>query len=211
MKNFVITIGRQCGSGGRELGKRLAESLGIDYYDNELVGLAAKKSNLSREVSEMADEKATNSLLYSIATGGNLRGMFNGYYEMPLNDRVFLAQAEAIKQLAHEKSCVIVGRCSNYVLRDEEDIDVINLYIYADMEHRIARIKKELNLTEKQAKEKIAKTEKKRRTYYNYYSSGNWGNASDYDLCINLTNIDFDTAIDMIKKYTDGVRNKTEA
>ncbi len=201
MKNLVITIGRQCGSGGRELGKKIAAELGIDYYDNELVGLAAQKGNLSPEISEMADEKATNSLLYSIATGGSLRGMFNGYYEMPLNDRVFLAQAETIKQLAHEKSCVIVGRCSNYILRDEEDIDVVNLFIFADMDYRIKRIKDEENLTEKQAKDRIIKTEKKRRAYYNYYSSGSWGNASDYDLCINLTDIDFDTAITIIKDY----------
>lgn len=207
-KNIVITIGRQCGSGGREFGQKLAETLGIDYYDKELVRLAAKNSNLSPEISEMADEKATNSLLYSIATGGSLRGMFNGYYEMPLNDRVFLAQAETIKQLANEKSCVIVGRCANYVLRDEENINAINIYVYADMDYRIKRIKEEENLTEKQAKDKIIKTEKKRRTYYNYYSNGNWGNATEYDLCINLTDIDFDAAISMVKEYIDGTERK---
>lgn len=205
MKKVVITIGRQCGSGGREFGKRLAEKLGIEYYDKELVRIAAKNSNLSPEISEMADERATNSLLYSIATGGSMRGMFNGYYEMPLNDRVFLAQAETIKQLAHEKSCVIVGRCANYVLREEENINVVNVYIYADMDYRIKRIKEEEQLTEKQAKDKIIKTEKKRRTYYNYYSNGNWGSASEYDLCINLTNIDFDVAVNMVKAYIDGV------
>lgn len=207
-KNIVITIGRQCGSGGREFGQKLAETLGIDYYDKELVRLAAKNSNLSPEISEMADEKATNSLLYSIATGGSLRGMFNGYYEMPLNDRVFLAQAETIKQLANEKSCVIVGRCANYVLRDEENINALNIYVYADMDYRIKRIKEEENLTEKQAKDKIIKTEKKRRTYYNYYSNGNWGSATEYDLCINLTDIDFDAAIGMVKEYIDGTERK---
>ena len=203
MKNIVITIGRQYGSGGRELGKKLAEALGIDYYDNELVALAAKNSNISHEVSKMADEKATNSLLYTLATGGSIRGMFSGYYEMPLNDRVFLAQAETIKQLAKEKSCVIVGRCANYVLREEENINKVDLFIFADLDYRINRIKNEYNITDSQAKDKIIKTEKKRRTYYNYYSSGNWGNAADYDLCINLTDIDNDTAIKIIKEYID--------
>ena len=160
MKNLVITIGRQCGSGGSELGKRIAEDMGMDYYDDELVKLAAKNSNLSPEISEMADEKATNSLLYSLVTGGSLRGMFNGYYEMPLNDRVFLAQADTIKQLAHERSCVIVGRCANYVLREDKDINLLNLFVYADMEYRIDRIKNKYNLNEAQAKDRIIKTEK---------------------------------------------------
>lgn len=206
MKNVVITIGRQYGSGGRELGKKLAEALGIEFYDNELVTLAAKKSNISPEISKMADEKATNSLLYSLATG-SVRGMLNGYYEMPLNDRVFLAQAETIKQLAHEKSCVIVGRCANYVLREEKDINKLDLFIFADLEYRIKRIKEEYNLSEAQAKDKIIKTEKKRRAYYNYYSNGSWGNVSDYDLCINLTDIDNDTAINIVKEYINNKSN----
>lgn len=208
MEKIVITIGRQCGSGGREFGMKLAEALGMEYYDKELVRLAAKNGNLSPEISEMADERATNSLLYSIATGGSMRGMFNGYYEMPLNDRVFLAQAETIKQLAKEKSCVIVGRCANYVLREEEDVRTVNLYIYADLDYRIKRIKEEENLTEKQAKDRIVKTEKKRRTYYNYYSNGNWGNATEYDLCINLTDIDFDAAVEIVKGYISGIKSK---
>ena len=204
MKNLVITIGRQCGSGGSELGKRIAENMGMDYYDDELVKLAAKNSNMSPEISEMADEKATNSLLYSLVTGGSLRGMFNGYYEMPLNDRVFLAQADTIKQLAHERSCVIVGRCANYVLREDKDINLLNLFVFADMEYRIDRIKNKYNLNEAQAKDRIIKTEKKRRAYYNYYSNGSWGNAADYDLSINLTHVEYDAVIKMIKEYIDG-------
>ena len=201
MKNLVITIGRQYGSGGREFGKKLAEALGIAYYDNDLVELAAKKSNISPEISKKADEKATNSLLYSLATGAGFHGIFNGYYEMPINDRVFIAQAETIKQLAHEGSCVIVGRCANYVLRDDDEINKLDLYIYADLDHRIQRIKEEYNITDAQAKEKITKIEKKRRTFYNYYSNGNWGYASDYDLCINITPIGFDAALEIVKSY----------
>lgn len=203
MKNLVITIGRQYGSGGREFGKKLAETLGIAFYDNDLVKMAAEKSNISPEISKQADEKATNSLLYSLATGGSFRGMFNGYYEMPINDKIFIAQADTIKQLAHEHSCVIVGRCANYVLQDDDEINKLDLYIYADLEYRINRIKKIYKLTDAQAKDKIIKTEKKRRTYYNYYSNGNWGYAADYDLCINVAPIGYDAAINIVKEYTD--------
>lgn len=205
MKNTVITIGRQYGSGGRVFGKKLAEALGFKYYDNELVKLAAEKSNISPEVSKMADEKATNSLLYSLATGSSFRGMFNGYYEMPINDKVFIAQAETIKQIAHESSCVIVGRCANYVLADDDKINKVDLFIYADIESRIKRIKEEYQITDAQAKDKITKTEKKRRTYYNYYSSGNWGHTSDYDLCINLAPLSTEAAIEMVKIYIENM------
>lgn len=205
MKNTVITIGRQYGSGGREFGKKLADALGFKFYDNELVKLAAEKSNISPEISEMADEKATNSLLYSLATGSTFRGMFNGYYEMPINDRVFIAQAETIKQLAHESSCVIVGRCANYVLEDDDQINKLDLFIYADLESRIKRIKGEYNLTDAQAKDKIIKTEKKRRTFYNYYSSGNWGHTTDYDLCINVSPLTVETTIEMVKLYIESM------
>ena len=201
MKNLVITIGRQYGSGGREFGKKLADALGIAFYDEEIVTLTAEKNNLSPEISKTADEQASNSLLYSLATGGAFRGMFNGYYEMPLNDKFFIAQSKIIKQLAHEGSCVMVGRCANYVLRDDDEINKIDLFIYADMDYRINRIKGIYNLDDTQAKNKIVKTEKKRRTYYNYYSNGNWGHTSEYDLCINLAPITHEDAIEMIKIY----------
>jgi len=207
MKNLVITIGRQYGSGGREFGKKLADALGIAFYDNELVKMAAEKSNLCPEISKTADEKAANSLLYSIATGG-MRGLFNGYYEMPINDKIFIAQTEIIKQIAHEHSCVIVGRCANYVLRDEPDIDKLDLFIYADLDYRIDRIKGKYNLTDAQAKDKIVKTEKKRKAYYNYYSNGSWGNTTEYDLCINVAPIGYERAIELVKSYSDRLQGK---
>lgn len=205
MKNLVITLSRQYGSGGLEFAKKLSEALGISYYDKELVKIAADKSNISHDISKQADEKATNSLLYSLATGSNFRGMFNGYYEMPINDKLFIAQTEIIKQLAHQESCVIVGRCSNYVLQNEEGIHKLDLFICADMEHRIERIKAKYELTDAQAKDRIMKTEKKRRTYYNYYSNGNWGLASDYDLCINIGRIGIDTAVRLVKTYVERI------
>ena len=124
---------------------------------------------------------------------------------MPINDRVFISQAETIKQLAHESSCVIVGRCANYVLEDDDQINKLDLFIYADLESRIKRIKGEYNLTDAQAKDKIIKTEKKRRTFYNYYSSGNWGHATDYDLCINVSPLTVETTIEMVKLYIESM------
>ncbi len=203
MKNLVITIGRQYGSGGRELGKKIADFLKIKYYDNELVEMAAKNNNIDPEISKDADEKASNSLLYSLSTGSSFHGMLGGIYEMPLNDRLFIAQSETIKQLAHESSCVIVGRCSNYVLHNDEEINTLNLYIYADIEDRIRRIQTEYGISEAQAKTKISKMDKKRRAYYNYYSNGNWGMASEYDICVNLSKLDEDSILDLVKNYAE--------
>lgn len=205
MKNIVITIGRQYGSGGREFGKHLADALGFKFYDQEIVDITSKKHNINIEVSKASDEKATNSLLYSIVTAGSFDGMFFNNYEMPANDKVFLAQADVIKELANESSCVMVGRCANYVLRDEENIKKVDLFIYADLDSRIERIKKLYELNDAQAKSKIIKTEKVRKNYYNYYSSGEWGNPSEYDLCINMSGISVDGAVEVVKKYIEGL------
>ena len=129
-KNTVITIGRQYGSGGREIGKKVSEILGISYYDDELISLAAKSSGINSETLSDVDEKATNSLLYTLAMGGSL---FGGYaalaYEMPINDKLYIAQSDVIKDLAKREACVIIGRCADYVLKDYPS--VINLFIYA--------------------------------------------------------------------------------
>ena len=205
MKNTVITIGRQYGSGGHELGEKLAKELGFEFYDNNLVKLAAEKSNICPEISKLADEKAASSLLYSIAMSGGMRNILSGHYEMPINDKLFIAQAETIKKIAHDSSSVIVGRCANYVLQSEEDINLVNLYIYADMDYRLKKVKDVYDLSDAAAKDKIIKADKKRRAYYNYYSSGTWGDASEYDLCINIGKVGPDAAIRMIKEYVKNI------
>lgn len=187
MKNFVITIGRQCGSGGLALGESLAKALDVPFYDNNLVDMASKKVNLHPEVSKHSDETATRSFLYSIATGATFGGILGGHYEMPIGDKLFVSQSDVIKELAHKHSCVIVGRCANYILRNEPDINHLSVFTFADMDYRLKRIKDTHNLNDAKAKEKILKTDKKRRTFYNYYSNGTWGNAADYDLCLNMS------------------------
>ena len=192
---MIITIGRQYGRGGRELGEKLAQKLGYKFYDEELVNMAAEKSNMSSDILRMADEKATKSLLYSIVTGMDSR-FLNPYYELPINDKLFIEQSNVIKSLAEEGNCVIVGRCADYVLENAK-IPSVDLFVYATMEHKIERISKKYDLTKEKAKDKIKKIEKGRKTYYNYYSNREWGNIANYDLCISTSKISVDDAVDV--------------
>ena len=201
----VITIGRQFGSGGHDVGELIAKELGFSFYDKELVEMAAKKSNISAEMVKELDEKATSSLLYSLASGSfSLRGDVGSlYYEMPLNDKLFFAQADVIKSVAKNENCVIVGRCADYVL-EEEDVDLYNVFIYAPLEYRIERVKNALGLTDKKTKDRILKTDKQRKTYYGYYSNREWGKMSNYDICINSQKFGIEKAAKMIVDYIRG-------
>ena len=200
--SIVVTIGRHFGSGGRELGKRLAERLNIPFYDEELVDMAADKSNMHQEVLKEIDEKATNSFLYALVTGGaTMRGMASPlFYEMPINDKLFIAQSDVIKGLAAKGSCVIVGRCADYVLEDT-DFKTANLFLYAPMGFKMERIARLYKLSPDKAKERIIKTEKSRKTYYNYYTNKEWGNINNYDLCINTAAIGMDKAVDLAEEF----------
>lgn len=200
---MIITVGRQYGSGGREIGEKLAKRLGYAFYDENLVDMAAKKSNMSQEVLKQVDERATRSLLYSLVTGVDVRG-FNSpvVYEMPINDKLFIAQADIIKELAKKGDCVIVGRCADYVLQDE-DVKCVNLFVYAPMEKRIARIMRIYDLSREKAKEKIVKTEKKRKSYYNYYTNNEWGRMENYNLCIDTGAVGVDNAVDVVCAFVE--------
>ena len=203
----VITIGRQFGSGGHDIGKLVAEKLGFTFYDKKLVEIAAKNSNISDETVKHIDEKATSSLLYSLVSGSySIRGM-NGplYYEMPLNDKLFIAQSDVIKSVATQENAVIVGRCADYVLDDVDDVQVINVFIYSPLEARIKRITNLYDLNEKQAKDKILKSDKQRKTYYSYYSNRDWGKMSNYDICINSGKIGIEESADMIVNFVKGL------
>lgn len=199
----VITIGRQFGSGGRDVGKLIADSLGIPFYDKEIVELAAKKSNISYEAVKEIDERATNSLLYSIVTGSfGVKGLNAPlFYEMPMNDKFFIAQSEVIKELAQQGDCVIVGRCADYVLSSEEDVDVVSVFVYSPIDFRMLRVAESMNLTLNRAKDYIQKTDKQRRTYYDYYTSHEWGKMQNYDICINTQKTGIEKAAEMVVNY----------
>ena len=197
---MIITIGRQYGSGGYEIGKKLAEDLGVEFYDKEMLKRAAKESGLCEELFETHDEKPTNSFLYSLVMDTYSLGYSSSSYaDMPINHKVFLAQFDAIKKIAAEGPCVMVGRCADYAL--EEFDDVINVFIYADMDQRISRIAKKYNLTNSKAKDSIVKADKKRSSYYNYYTDKEWGNAKEYDLCLNSAKLGVDGTVKAIKEY----------
>ena len=198
--NLVITIGRQCGSGGRDVGVKLAEKMGVKFYDKELLALAAKNSGLCEELFETHDEKPTNSFLYSLVMDTYSLGYSNSaYVDMPINHKVFLAQFDTIKKLADEESCVIVGRCADYALADYPNR--VSVFMTADEKDRIERIKELYQVEHSKAKDIMIKIDKKRSSYYNYYASKKWGDAKSYDLCINTSAVGKEGAVDMILEF----------
>ena len=199
---YTVTISRQFGSGGREIGEALAKALGVKFYDKELISIAAKESGISPEVFEAVDEQATNSLLYSLSLGMYSFGNnFNATGGLPINDKLYLLQHKIIKQVANEAPCVIVGRCADYVLKDRAD--VVNIYIYADMEHRVKRVKEVKGVEDAKVEQAIKRTDKSRSNYYNFYSGQKWGLAENYDLCINSTNRTTKQVVQLITSYLE--------
>jgi cytidylate kinase len=205
--NLVITIGRQCGSGGKLIGEKLAKELGVKCYDKELLTRAAKESGMSEALFESHDEKPTNSFLYSLVMDSYSMGYAtSSYMDMPINHKIFLAQFETIKKIAQEESCVIVGRCADYALADNPNL--ISVFIVAEDEDKIARIMETNDLKADKAKDIMIKTDKRRSGYYNYYSSKRWGDVRSYDLCINSSKLGgVDGCVEAIKSYIE-VRKK---
>lgn len=182
-RNTVITIARQYGSGGREVGMRLAEVLGIKSYDRELITMAAQKSGMSSEILNHADEKATNSLLYTLALGSSYYGAASIGTDVPINDKLFITQSQIIRDLAAEGPCIIIGRCSDYVLRTNPAR--FSVFIYAPIEARIRRvIERGAAKNEKEARDLISRTDKRRINYYNYYTGRKWGSPDNYNMML---------------------------
>lgn len=199
--NTIITIGRQYGSGGREIGKKLAEYFGIKFYDKEMLAVAAKESGICEEIFETHDEKPTNSFLYSLVMDTYSLGYSNSVFaEMPINHKVFLAQFDAIKKIAKEGPCVLVGRCADYALEDFDN--VVNVFIHADLDARINRISRvHEELTYAKAKDIILKEDKKRSHYYNYYTNKKWSDAESYDLCLCTSSLGIEGTVQTIIDY----------
>lgn len=196
--NTIVTIGRQYGSAGHEIGRKLAKDLNIPFYDKELLERAAKESGLCREIFENHDEKHTNSFLFSLVMDTYSYGYPSGTMaEMPLNQRVFLAQFDAIRQIAKEGPCVIIGRCADYAL--ENMSNCFSVFIRADLQLRIRRIARLYDLTDSKAKEQIQKTDKSRSSYYNYYTSKKWGDLNSYHLSVDSGVLGIDGTVDLLK------------
>ena len=203
----IITIGRQFGSGGHEIGEKLAKEFGVPCYDKELLSRAAKESGFCEELIQTHDERPTNSFLYNLVMdtysfGYNAAGMI----DMPISQKVFLAQFDAIKKMADEGPCIIVGRCADYALADYENS--LSIFIHADMSCKLKRIMEKYNLTENKAKDMITKKDRQRQSYYNYYSSKKWGASDSYDLSVNSSILGVDGTVNLLKQFIMDFENK---
>ncbi len=196
---IILTIGRQFGSGGREIGKKLAKSLDIAYYDKELLAEAAKQSGLCEDVFAKADERASHGLSYAFNMGFAYMGMLTPYNDILSNDALFRYQSDAIRKIAQEGSCVLVGRCADYILRD--DPALVSFFIHNKAEIRVQRIVESLGCTVEEAKEKMGKIDKTRAAYYNYYTNKTWGASASYDLSIDASVLGVDETVEFMKAF----------
>lgn len=198
----IITIGRQFGSGGKEVGIRVAKELGIPFYDKELLQEAAKKSGLCEKIFESFDERP-KSLLYSIAMDAYPFGI-SGTGDS-LEQQVYLATFETIRRLADQGPCVMIGRCADYALA--ENPDNLSIFIYAPMDVRIQRVARRQNLTPEKARQLIVKTDKRRASYYEYYSSRKWGAVDSYDFCLDSSYLGLGGTVELIRAMVDHKEN----
>ena len=180
MKKNIITISRQFGSGGRSIGKMLSEKLEIPFYDKELIELASKESGIDERIFKSEGEETGRFYQVLGAIGFALGSPAGGIYEYSINDELFLAQSSIIEQVAEKGPCILIGRCADYVLEDRQD--VLNVYICADMESRLERVKDESHV-EDADEAMLKKVDKRRSNYYQYYTDRIWGRAENYDLC----------------------------
>ncbi|MDD2957826.1 MAG: cytidylate kinase-like family protein [Lachnospiraceae bacterium] len=195
-ENMIITIGRQFGSGGHEVGKRLASELGIKLYDKELLKLVAEESGICEKVLENYDEKPTNSLLYSIAM--DVYPSMN-YVGASINQQIYQAQFDTIKKLENAGSCVIVGRGADYILRDYKNL--VTVFVHADLAYRMKRVAEYEHIPETKARDIIVKADKKRASFYNFQTEKKWGAASSYNLSVDSSAIGIDGAVELIKTF----------
>ncbi len=207
-ENFAITIARQYGSGGRVIGEKVAELLGYKYVDRELVTLAAQKSGFHADVVHSIDEKATNSLLYTLAMGSSVFGTpHTGYnVDIPINDKLFIVQSDIIKSLVEESPCVFVGRCADYVLSEHKNR--ISIFLYGDMDIRIKRVCDVHGVDEEEAKKLIAKTDKRRMNYYNFYTGRKWGKYENYHLSLNTSVLGLEGTAEVIADFVKRASGK---
>lgn len=199
MSNKIITITRQYGSGGREIGQKLAEQIGVEFYDNKLLDIAAGNSGIHKSHFEENDEKRPNSFLYLLSTTYGQGGV-------PFDDTLFFAQLNAIQKIASEQSCVIIGRCADYALRDFEG--VVNIFICAPFEVRVKRAIEVYEIAEKHAEDYVKRIDKQRTSYYNYYTDKRWGSPSNYQLCIDSSALGIDGSVTLLKQFLDDYYNR---
>lgn len=203
-KNLIITIEREYGSGGRIVGRKLAEELGLQFYDDEILKMASEKSAVGEEFFRLADEKAGNNLFHRLA-GAKKADVFGkpslkGDVTSP--DNLFKFQAMVMRELAEQEPCVFVGRAAGYVLDQDEEIEnLVRIFVYADRVRRVQRVMEVDCISEERAKKRIRKIENERKNYYKYFTGNDWKNMKNYDLPINTTRLGLDETAELIKEY----------
>jgi cytidylate kinase len=204
---FIITIGRQLGSGGKLIGSLLSERLHIPCYDKELIQLASRESGLGKEFFEKADEKDSFSIFGSFFSA---RSGFMGdnTYNYLCNETLFKIQSDVIRQLAAKESCIFVGRCADYILRDHPRS--VHVFVHAGVKDRIQRIASDNKITEKEAKALIEQTDKRRSGYYNYYSNKTWGMSTSYDISINSSVLGIAETVGFLEAFVKKAFTRTE-
>lgn len=194
MKHIVITIGREYGSGGRLIAKQLSEEMGITFYDKQLISDVAKKTGFSEHFIRNAEhQRPTNSFLYDLYTSVQTPSV---------PDQVFIAQAKVIKEAAARESCVIVGRCADYILRDQPNC--LRVFINAPLDQRVRRAREEYGVQEANLESYVIRQDKARASYYNYFATGRWGQSREYDLCVN-SRIGIDAAVAVIRAAAQAI------
>ena len=195
-EKYVVAISRQFGSGGHEIGRKLAQRLGIKFYDKELLSKIAKESGMSEHIVEYYDEMPTKSLIFSLA----MDAYPVSFAEIPINQKIYQAQVETIKKIAEDESCVIIGRCADSILSEYKN--VVSVFVHADMKSKIERVSDREGVPEAKAKDMILKTDKKRASFYNFYSTDKkWGDAASHDLTVNSATLGIDKTVDLLYTY----------
>lgn len=196
-KKTIITISRQFGSGGRDVGQQLAKQLGIPFYDKELIEIAARESGIDPELFEDAEEKTSMGFHLFGALGYSLGGPLSTITELSINDRVFIVQSQVVKKVAEKGPCVIVGRCADYVLRERND--VLNVFIHADMQDRVGRAVHSYKVDDRNIEDSVLKIDKRRANYYEYYTDFHWGDADNYDIAINTSTFGIEGTVRLLR------------
>ena len=198
MSNTIITISREYGSGGREIAKKLAEELAISFYDKSIIKLTAEKSGLAQAYIEEVEERGMNTFLAGVKFSSYVGVDSVMFYETPTSDKMFIAQSSIIKDIVQQESCVIVGRCADYVLRDQPNL--VRVFLHAEFEDRVKRAVEEYGLPSAKSEQAVRKLDKTRANYYNYYTNRNWGECANDDLALNTSFTSIDGAVAIIKE-----------
>lgn len=204
-RNIVLTISREAYCGGDELAKDLADALGLKYYDREIITLASEKSGIHEDHFDSAEKKPTNSILYSVVMSMySPRGAYVKLDDVFTDDKIYKTQAEIIRDMAKEGNCLFVGRCSDYILRHNENC--VNIFLRGDTEDRVKRAMETEGIPEAEAKKLVSRSDKKRKSYYNYYTNREWGALTNYDLMLNLSKLTEKEAIEIITNYINTIK-----